>query len=61
MTTKVVINMELRPRRGDISRASTALGVSGTAIRHYLSGCRTAIGHDKRERIVIKKNLQKGN
>lgn len=59
--TKVVINMELRPRRGDISRASTALGVSGTALRKYLSGERTAIGRGKRERIVIKKNLQKGN
>ena len=26
--TKVVINMELRPRRGDIARASKALGVT---------------------------------
>lgn len=59
--TKVVINMELRPRRGDISRASKALGVSGTALRKYISGERTAIGRGKRERIVIKKNLQKGN
>lgn len=59
--TKVVINMELRPRRGDIARASKALGVSGTCVRLYLSGCRSALSRDKRDRIVIKKNLQKGN
>ena len=59
--TKVVINMDLRPRRGDIARASKALGVTDTCVRLYLSGCQSALSRDKRDRIVIKNSTQKGN
>ena len=53
--------MELRPRRGDIARASKARGVTDTCVRLYLSGCQSALSRDKRDRIVIKNSTQKGN
>lgn len=60
MKDKVIINMELRPRFGDVKRAAEELGVTRTAVRLYLSGSKEGLGRAKRERIVIRKHLPKG-
>ena len=58
---KVIINMELRPRFGDVKKAAVQLGVSRTAVRMYLGGAQASLGREKAERIVIRKHLSKGN
>ena len=56
---KVVINMELKPRYGDVKRAAKELGVTSTAVRRYVSGERTALGAAHRSRIVFRKHIEK--
>ena len=58
---KVIINMELRPRFGDVKKAAVQLGVSRTAVWMYLGGAKASLGREKAERIVIRKHLSKGN
>ena len=60
MKNKVVINMEMRPRFGDVKRAADELGVTRTAVRLYLAGSKSGLGREKRERIVIRKHFSKG-
>lgn len=60
MKNKVIINMEMRPRFGDVKRAADELGVTRTAVRLYLAGSKSGLGREKRERIVIKRHLPKG-
>ena len=58
---KVIINMELRPRFGDVKKAAVQLGVSRTAVRMYLGGAKGSRGREKAERIVMRQHLLKGN
>ena len=44
---KVIINMELRPRFGDVKKAAVQLGVSRTAVRMYLGGAKASLGREK--------------
>ena len=52
---KVIINMEYRPKYGDLKKAAAALGLKSTAgLEAYLAGRTECIGRAKRSRIVIR-------
>ena len=52
---KVIINMEYRPKYGDLKKAAAALELKSTAaLEAYLAGRTECIGKAKRSRIVIR-------
>ena len=56
---KVIVHLELRPRRGDCVRAAKALGCSHTAVwREVMQG--GILGRARRSRLVVKTVKDKG-
>lgn len=58
---KVIINMEYRPKYGDLKKAAAALGLKSTAgLEALLAGRPECIGREKRARIVIRYQKRQG-